>query len=450
MHHATRRSGSWSHGWHNRPDQVNLLFHIAWFAGAVLCVVALVAVYTTLAVNAEAKRQDDVVSVPVIATAPDAFMRTLAAVAGPSVCAGNEVRLYQNGDEIFPPMLDAIAQARDSVHFSTYVYYAGRVPDQFASAFEAAARRGVTVRVVLDRNGAKKISPQRILDMRRAGCDVRWFRPMQWYDWKKYNRRTHRRLLVVDGEIGFTGGVGIADEWSGRGDGPTHWRDSHVRILGPVVHDLQAAFADNWNEATGQLLLGAQYFPALEPRGDTPVCIVESNPTNATSAAQRSIAALVAGASRSLSITNAYFVPTPPFVRALCAARARGVDVKIVVPGPFHNKPSVRRASRHTWNDLLEGGVELSEHQRTMVHAKVLVADDEITMVGSINFDPRSFALNAECAAVMLDRGLAASATAAFRTDLSNARRVTLDDVRARSLITRAIDAAAYWVRGQL
>jgi len=347
-------------------------------------------------------------------------------------------------------MLDAIAKARESVHFSTYVFDGGRIPDKFASAFAAAANRRAEVRIILDRHGSEKIPKSLVQRMKDAGCDVRWFRRAQWFDWEKYNRRTHRRLLVIDGEVGFTGGVGIADEWDGNGDNPHHWRDSHVRVCGPAVGALQSTFVDNWNEATGELVLGARYFPEPGPRGDTRVSIVQSTPANASSAAQRSVAAIIAGAKRSLYITNAYFVPTPPFVKALCDARSRGIDVKVVVPGPYHNKPAVRRASRHTWRELLGGDVEIYEHQLTMVHAKVIVADGCVTCVGSINFDPRSFALNAECGAVMLDDRIAERATRAFDTDLAHSRRVTVSDLDELSVASRLIDAGAYWVRSQL
>ena len=423
---------------------------VLWSAFGLLVTGVFVAVYVTESVNAEARQQDDVVSVSPILHQYEDFLRALGAVTGRPFVTGNDVCIYQNGDEIFPPMLEAIASARDSVHFATYVYDAGDIPDRFASAFANAARRGVEVRVVLDRHGAKKIPPALVSRMRSAGCDVRWFRRAQWYDWEKYNRRTHRRLFVVDGRIGFTGGVGISDLWTGKGDAPTHWRDTHARIRGPAVGSLQDAFVDTWNEATGQLPLGSRYFPALHDAGKTRVSIVQSNPANATSAAQRTIAALAAGASESLLITNAYFVPTPPFVQALRAARTRGVDVKVVMPGPFHNKPTVRRASRHTWGDLVRGGVELYEHQRTMVHAKVVVADGLLSMVGSINFDPRSFALNAECAAVIADDAIARRLSDAFNVDLGNSRRITLDDVENLGAADRLKDAAAYWVRGQL
>ncbi len=423
---------------------------LIWAIVILLVLGALVFVYVTASLNAEAGRQDEVVSIPSIATDAREFMRAFGSVAGHPAQDSNSVDLYENGAAIFPPMLDAIAKARDSVHFSTYVFEAGRIPEAFASAFADAAKRGAEVRIILDRHGSKKIPAPLVQRMKDAGCDVRWFRRARWYDWEKYNRRTHRRLLVIDGEIGFTGGVGIADEWDGNGDDPQHWRDSHVRVRGPAVAALQSTFVDNWNEATGELVLGTRYFPELESRGDTTVSIVQSTPANASSAAQRSVAAIIVGAKRSLYITNAYFVPTPPFVRALCDARSRGVEVKVVVAGPYHNKPAVRRASRHSWRDLLAGDVKLYEHQLTMVHAKVIVADGCVTLVGSINFDPRSFALNAECGAVMLDEGVAQAATRAFNADLANSRRVTTQDIDALSIFSRAIDAGAYWVRSQL
>ncbi len=418
---------------------------------ALALVVAVgVALYVTVSINARANRQDTIVSVPFAADAPEEFMRTLAAAAGQGMLAGNGVEIYQNGCTIFPPMLDAIRNARATVHFATFVYEAGHIPDEFGEAFSDAARRGVEVRVVLDSNGARKIRPGVVDRMRNAGCNVQWFGRPRWYDWEKYNRRMHRKLLVVDGVVAFTGGVGIADQWDGNGDGPRHWRDTHAKVTGPAVAALQAAFVDTWNDATGELLLDDSYFPELSPTGDIQMCVVQSNPASATSAAQRVMAALVAGARHSLAITNAYFVPTPPFNAALTEARKRGVRVRILTPGPFHNKPAVRRASRYTWRTLLVDGVELFEHQQTMVHAKVLIVDDVVLSVGSINFDPRSFALNAECGVVMLDAELAGGAARQFEHDLLSARQTTLADIARRPFLSRAIDGVAYFFRAQL
>jgi cardiolipin synthase len=412
--------------------------------------VMIALIYLNVCINARGNRDDTVVSMPGTDADGNILSRAIAAAAGQPAISGSAVEICQNGDQIFPPMLDCIARARSSVHFVTYVFDAGTVATAFADAFSDAARRGVEVRIVLDRHGAKKAPRALLAQMRGAGCDVQWFRPARWYDWGKYNHRTHRRLLVVDGEVGFTGGVGIADEWSGAGDGPHHWRDTHARITGPATAALQRAFVDSWNETTEELVLGARYFPELARCGETTLCVVQSNPANATSTAQRSVAALIASARQSLAITNAYFVPTPGFIDALCEAHARGVDVRILMPGPYHNKWAVRRASRHTWGRLLRGGVRLFEHQRTMVHAKVIAIDEVMLCVGSINFDPRSFLLNAEGAAIAFDADLARAARMQFDTDLRSCREVAITDLDRLSPGARAVDGLAYWFRAQL
>jgi cardiolipin synthase A/B len=415
-----------------------------------LILVASGFVYLTASVNAEANREDAVVSVPPVEKDAEAFMRALAGATAQHVLGGNEMTILQNGVEIFPALLDAMAAARDSIHFSTFIYEVGRVPKRFADALSAAARRGIEVRVVLDRSGSKRIPPALITQMRDAGCLVHWFRPVQWFTWAKYNHRTHRKLLIVDGKLAFTGGVGIADEWDGEGDSPAHWRDTHVRIVGPAVAAVQAAFVDNWNEATGELPIAEKHFPQLDPTGDVRICAIQSNPANATSAAQRSMAVLIAGSSRRLWITNAYFVPTPPFIKALCDAKARGVDAKILVPGRYHNQPAVRSASRRTWPALLRGNIELYEFEPTMIHGKIVLVDGTVTSIGSINFDPRSFALNAEFGVVALDKGITAQLEEAFLSDLRRARRVTEEDLHRLSLWQKLLDTICYWIRAQL
>jgi len=406
--------------------------------------------YLTASVNAEADGDDAIVSVPPVEEDADGFMRALAGAASQHVLHGNKMTILQNGVEIFPAMLEAMAAARDTIHFSTFVYESGRVPQRFADALSSAARRGVKVRAVLDRRGSKTIPPALITEMREAGCKVHWFRPIQWFTWAKYNHRTHRKLLIIDGKLAFTGGVGIADEWDGGGDSPAHWRDTHVRIVGPAVAAVQAAFVDNWNEATGELPIAAKHFPLLAPVGTVGICAIQSNPTNTTSTARRSMAALIAGSRRRLWITNAYFVPTRPFIEALCKAKARGVDVKILVPGEYHDQPAVRRASRHTWPALLRGNAELYEFQPTMIHGKIVLVDGSVTSIGSINFDPRSFALNAEFGVVALDQTITAQLEEAFLTDLGRSRRVTEEELRRFSVWQRLQDTVCYWIRAQL
>ena len=415
-----------------------------------IVVAAAVFVYVTASVNAEADREAAIVSVPTVASDAPAFMRALGGSASADVIGGNTITVLQNGIEIFPALLEAIASAQHSVHFSTFIYSSGHIPREFADAFSAAAKRGVEVRMVFDKSGSKAVSAELMSQMRKAGCKIKWFRPIQWYSWAKYNHRTHRKLLIIDGTLAFTGGVGIADEWNGNADSPTHWRDTHVRIVGPAVASVQAAFVDNWNEATGELPIDERYFPKLKSAGETSMCGIQSNPVFGASSAQRSMAVLIAGGSRRLWIANAYFVPPKPFVRALREAKARGVDVKILLPGRYHDQPAVRRASRQTWGPLLEGGVELYEYEPTMMHCKIVIVDSSVTSIGSINFDPRSFALNAEFGIVALDRALAKQIEDAFVADLQFSRRVTAEDLRAMPVHERILNIFCYWIRAQL
>jgi cardiolipin synthase len=290
--------------------------------------------------------------------------------------------------------------------------------------------------------------------LRDAGCRVAWYRGAQWFNLLHYDQRTHRRQLIIDGRLAFTGGAGIADQWAGDADGPGHWRDTHVQLAGPAVAEIQAGFTESWTGCTEELLLAARDHPSLEPTdglsGGTSVTVVMSTPADGASSAQRTMAACIASAASSLRITNAYVLPTPAFVEALRAAAARGVAVRIIMPGPYHNKPLVRRASRHTWRALLAGGVELYEHQRTMVHAKTVIIDADAALVGSINFDPRSFSLNAEAAVVLTDASIAVEMTRVFGRDLAHCAPVDAAALSRLSPLARLGDAVCYWFRAQL
>jgi cardiolipin synthase len=423
---------------------------ILYLLGGIVGALVAAFVYITIASNAEANHQDRVLSVAPIGPEFDAFLRALHGAAGNCVVEGNEVEVLQNGDEIFPAMLGAVRASQSTIHFSTYVYWAGAIPREFAKALSDAAQRGVMVRLVLDSEGTGLMPRMLANQMRDAGCKVTWFRRMQWFDWMKYNHRTHRRLLIVDGKIGFTGGFGIADEWTGHAQSPSHWRDTNVLLRGPIVAALQSAFTDNWNQSTEELLLDMRDFPRLTPTGDVPVCAVVSTPANGASAAQRVMAALIAGSTRTLYISNAYFVPTLSFIDALCAASDRGVDVHILVPGPYHDQKLVQRASRHSWPRLVEHGIGIYEYQPTMMHAKTVVADGEILLVGSINFDPRSFALNAEFGVAIVSRRLAADTVRSFEADIERSIQVLPATIASRGIANRAMDAICYWARAQL
>ena len=423
---------------------------VAAVAGGILLAALLIFTYLTIVINADANRQDRVDSAPPIGPDGRPFLRALHGACGEPHRSGNEVTLLQNGEQIFPAMIEAIRNSRETVHFSSYVFWAGAIPDQFADLFCETAERGITVRIVLDSEGADLIHPALIKRMRAAGCFVAMYGRARWYTWMRYNRRTHRRLLIVDGTIAFTGGVGIADEWSGHAQSPKHWRDTHARLTGPIVSSLQAAFADNWNQCSDELLLNARDYPPLEQTGSMDVSPVVSTPANGSSPAQRTMAAFIAGATHSLHITNAYFVPTPAFVHTLCAASSRGVDVKIIVPGPHHDMPVVRHASWHVWPTLLAHGVEIYEYQPTMIHCKTLTADRAVSLIGSINFDPRSFALNSECGVVVADTGIAAEMERVYSADLTQCVRILPATVGARGVVARMRDALCYWVRAQL
>ena len=418
--------------------------------GGVIGALLAAFIYLTLAANAQANHQDKVMNVPGIEPELDDFLRALHGAAGECISEGNTVDLFQNGDEIFPPMLAAIHASRSTIHFSTYVYWAGVVPETFARALSDAALRGVTVRIVLDSEGTEPMPKLLVQQMRDAGCTVAYFGRLRWFDWMKYNHRTHRRLLIIDGTVAFTGGVGIADEWAGHAQGPANWRDTHARITGPVVASLQGAFTDNWNQCTEELLLHGRDYPALERTGDIRVCAVVSTPANGASEAQRVMAACIAGSRRTLHVSNAYFVPPTSFVDALCKASERGVDVRILVPGPHHDQKLVQRASRHTWPRLVQAGVRIYEYQPTMMHAKTVTADGQLLLVGSINFDPRSFALNAECGVVVVSPQHAAAADAQFAADLTRAVQVTAETVASVGLPNRVLDKLCYWARAQL
>jgi cardiolipin synthase len=405
----------------------------------------------TITENFIANHQDRVDHVPGVGSDAAPFMRALHGAAGERSTDGNEVAVYQNGDEIFPPMLAAIGAATNTVHFVSYIIWEGIIAEQFIAAFCDAARRGVVVRVVADSEGSSdRLDKKQVQRLRDAGCHFAWYRRAHWFDFTKYNRRSHRRILVVDGIVGFTGGAGVADQWMGTAANEKQWRDTHARITGPAVEALQAGFTDTWNRCTNELLLHERDYPALDTAGAMRVTAVVSNPSGGTSAAQRVVAACIAAATQTLRITNAYFVPTPAFIEALCDARSRGVAVTVMVPGEHIDVQLVRRASRHTWPKLLAAGVEIHEFQPAMVHAKTLVIDDAVALVGSINFDPRSFSLNAECAVVVADRGLATRMAAVFANDLRRCERVEAAAVSGRSVVTRSLDQMCYWFRAQL
>jgi cardiolipin synthase A/B len=356
------------------------------------------------------------------------FARSMNVMLGPGLLAGNRAQTLLNGDQIFPAMLEAIRGARRSITLETYIYWQGKVGEEFTEALTERSRAGVKVHFMYDALGSGKIDKRYVEQMKSAGVEVARYNPPRWNTLARQNNRTHRKLLVVDGRIGFTGGVGIADEWSGNAQDPKHWRDTHYRIEGPAALQMQAAFMENWIETTGNVLHGEDYFPKVEPSGPHVAQVFVSSPGGGGESMQLMYLLSIAAATKSIQLSAAYFVPDEVEIGALVKAMKRGVKVQIITPGPVIDNKVVRRASRTSWGPLLRAGAEMSEYQPTMFHVKVMVVDGLWTSVGSTNFDSRSFSTNDEANLNVLDAQFAAIQKQMFDKDLERSRRVTLQE----------------------
>jgi cardiolipin synthase len=360
------------------------------------------------------------------------FLRTMGALLGPAVLGGNRATTLLNGDEIFPSMLEALRGARRTITFEMYIYWSGGIGKAFADVLAERARAGVKVHVLIDGVGSGKLDESLIREMEQAGVEVRRYNPPRFYTIGRLNNRTHRKLVVVDGAIGFTGGVGIADQWTGAAQDPQHWRDTHYRVEGPVVAQMQGAFMDNWTEVTGHVLHGEEYFPPLKPVGPHRAQVFTSSPGGGSDSMQLMYLLSIAAARRSIDLSASYFVPDDVEIKTLVEAMKRGVKLRIIVPGPHVDTEIVRRASRSTWGRLLEAGAEIHEYQPTMFHCKVMVVDEVWTSVGSTNFDSRSLAVNDEANLNLYDRDFARHQIRVFGDDLRRSRRVSLEEWRNR------------------
>lgn len=378
------------------------------------------------------------------------FARSMGTLLGPAILGGNRVEVLRNGEEIFPAMLAAIRAARRTITFETFIYWSGEIGKEFGAALSERARAGVRVHVLLDWVGAGKIDDAILEEMQQAGVEVEKYRPLRWYNLARMNHRTHRKLLVVDGSVGFTGGVGIADAWLGHAQDPEHWRDTHFRLEGPSVAQMQAAFLDNWLELRPEVLHGEAYFPELASVGDCSAQMFMSSFGEGSESTRLMYLLSIASAEESILLSSSYFVPDSVAIEAFVAARQRGVRVEIIVPGEHIDAKVVRRASRGLWGDLLEAGVEIHEYQPTMFHVKVLVVDGLWTSVGSTNFDNRSFSMNDEANLNVLDARFAAEQERIFEEDKRHARRVTLAEWRDRPRSEKVREWLAGLLRAQL
>jgi cardiolipin synthase A/B len=378
------------------------------------------------------------------------FRREMGALLGPAIVPGNKIQALQNGDEIFPEMLSAIAAATRSITFETYIYWSGEVGTQFATALMERARAGIRVHVMLDWVGSKRIDAKLIDRMKEVGIQVVRYHALRWYSVARINNRTHRKVLIIDGEVGFTGGVGIADQWSGHAQDPAHWRDVHFRVEGPVVGQMQAAFLDNWIKTTGNVLHGDDYFPDLREAGALDMQLFISSPSGGSASMRLMYLAAITAAERSIDIAAAYFIPDRLMTEELVKVRQRGVRIRVLVPDKHTDSQVVRIVARREWGPLLESGVEIYEFEPTMLHTKMLIFDGFMVSVGSTNFDTRSFELNDEASLNVYDSAFAADMTRLFESDLTRATPYRLENWRSRPLTQKVAEEILLPLRGQL
>ncbi len=361
---------------------------------------------------------------PLYSASSPEFRQSAGSLLGPNFVSGNNISTLVNGREIFPAMLSAIRSAKHSINFETYVFWDGEIAREVTEALAERARAGVKVHIIFDAQGTRKMGGDNLARLREAGADVVKYHSILWLDPRRYNNRSHRKLLVVDGKIAFIGGAGIADQWTGNAESPDHWRDNHYKVTGPVVAQLQGTFMINWLKSRGEVLHGADYFPPLESTGTVQAQAVRSSAHNTTLDMLYLLA--IASAQKTLRIENAYFLPDELIRNELVAAAKRGVKVEIIVPGKHIDQRLVRAASKRHWPELLKAGIKIYEYQPTMVHVKLMVVDGTFASVGSGNFDDRSIRLNDEANLDVLDRGFAARQTELFEMDKKLSREMSL------------------------
>jgi cardiolipin synthase len=380
----------------------------------------------------------------------DEFLATITGATGEPVLDGNRIDVLNNGDEFYPRMLAEITRAQASITIEAYIYWAGDIGRQFAEALAARAREGIPVKILLDAVGSSSIGTEILDTLEKGGCQLAWYNRIHWYSLGRFNHRTHRKSLIIDGRVGFTGGAGIADVWLGHAQSPGHWRDTQVRIAGPAVTPLQTGFAQNWLKTTGELLSGATYYPEQEREGALPVQTVMSSPETGASSVRIMHYLPIVCARRSIYIANPYFVPDQTAIETLVEARQRGVDVRIMVAGRHNDTWLARKNSTRLYGPLLRAGVQILEYNTTFLHQKTMVVDGLWVSIGTTNFDNRSFAHNEETSVCVRDSQLAALMERTFCADMRACDRVELDTWQRRGLWTKSLEAIASLLEAQV
>jgi cardiolipin synthase len=378
------------------------------------------------------------------------FLSTITGATGVPFLEGNRIAFLNNGDQFYPAMLKAIGGARNSITVEAYIYWAGKIGQRFADAIAERSRAGVEVKILLDAVGSSTIGKEILNTLQSSGCQVRWYNKMFWRTIGRFNNRTHRKSLIIDGRLAFTGGAGIADHWSGNAENPEHWRDIQIRLDGPGVVPLQTGFVQNWLATTGEIVTGPRYFPKPEPAGPIAVQTIISSPAGGSSAVRTMYYLSIVSAQRTLYIANAYFIPDESGVDILVSARKRGVDVKLMLAGIHNDMKLARYGGIHLYGKLLEAGIEIYEYNQTMLHQKTMVVDGAWITIGTTNFDNRSFALHEESNVCIYNTDLARRLEQIFFEDLSACDRITLEEWKRRGILTKIRGAAALFLKDQL
>lgn len=363
---------------------------------------------------------------------------------------GTALTLLRNGCEIFPAMLEAIRSARISICLETYIYWSGEIAKEFATTLAAKAREGVPTRVLLDWYGCLEMDEDLVDLMEDAGVSVRRFRPPRWKRIRRANHRSHRKLLIVDGHLGFIGGVGIADVWLGNAQDPDHWRDNHYRVEGPVVGDMQKVFFNHWDADDCPSSEDPRYYPPLESAGSASARMVASDPFNGADDIEKCYLQLLHDVKKRFYVIAPYFAPGDRILASLCRAAARDVDVQVITAGRHNDQKVVRNASRHDWGRLLTSGVQIFEYDKTLIHVKLVIIDDERIFIGSANFDARSTRLNAEANLLISDTEIVTQHLDVYGEDRAEVREISLEAWRRRPLLRKLADGAAHLLRPHL
>jgi cardiolipin synthase A/B len=378
------------------------------------------------------------------------FLYTIQSTCQAALHHGNRVTILTDGAAFYPAMLEAIRGATHSINMECYIFQEGRIADQFIDALAERARNGVNVTIVVDAIGSFNMWGRPVARLRAAGCRIQAYQRLRWYSLHRFNNRTHRELLIVDGRIAFAGGAGLADWWAYPTEGRSRpWRDTMARIEGPVVAALQGVAAENWLECCGEILTGADYFPSLAPQAETTAFVVKSSPSDRATASRVAFQLLMEGADQTVRISTPYFLPDRALRRALVNIAQRGVAITVIVPGRETDQKWVRLASRRSWGALLKSGVRIFEYRGAMTHAKVLLVDGLWAVIGTTNIDNRSFEHNDEVNVAMRDPAVAARLLEDFERDLASSVEMTLDRWQRRPLWEKVIGSVVWILERQ-